>query len=163
MIKGVPLIVIDTRRIDLAKYAKYHLQVRPGTNVALLNLMARHILDAGLMDADFISLRCEGWSEVEIGFRSIDIERMIEITGLDRELVKAAAIEYASANSAMCVHGLGVTEHEQGAKCVMSITNLVMMTGHIGRPGTGMNPLRGQNNVQGFHATIRLCSSRLFG
>ncbi len=149
VMKGVPLIVIDPRRIELAKYAKYHLQLRPGTNAAILNLMARNILDAGLVDTDFISRRCEGWVEVEKGLRALDIDRMTEITGVDRKLVKAAAIEYASADAAMCFHGLGVTEHEQGAKCVMLIANLVMMTGNIGRPGTGMNPLRGQNNVQG--------------
>jgi formate dehydrogenase major subunit len=149
VIQGVPLIVIDPRRIELAKYAKYHLQARPGTNAALLNLMARFILDAGLVDRDFISRRCEGWADLENGLRRLDIERMAEITGVDRELVKSAAIEYASANAAMCFHGLGVTEHEQGAKSVMLIANLVMMTGNIGRPGTGMNPLRGQNNVQG--------------
>jgi formate dehydrogenase major subunit len=148
-IQGLPLIVIDPRHIELAKYAKYHLQNRPGTNVALLNLMARFILDAGLVDTDFISRRCEGWAEVENGLKMLDVERMAEITGVDRELVKSAAIEYASAVAAMCFHGLGVTEHEQGAKSVMLIANLVMMTGNIGRPGTGMNPLRGQNNVQG--------------
>lgn len=149
VMKGAPLILIDPRRIELAPYAKHHLQLRPGTNVALLNLMARFILDAGLVDQEFIARRCEGWAEFEAGLRALDIGEMEKITGVDREHVRAAAIEYASADAAMCFHGLGVTEHEQGAKSVMLISNLAMMTGNIGRPGCGVNPLRGQNNVQG--------------
>jgi formate dehydrogenase major subunit len=147
--KGVPLIVIDPRRVELAVHAKHHLRPRPGTNVALLNLMARFILDAGLVDADFIARRCEGWPEWEAGLRALDVAEMARITGVDAELARAAAIEYASADAAMGFHGLGVTEHEQGSKAVMLVCNLAMMTGNLGRPGTGVNPLRGQNNVQG--------------
>ncbi|MCB1211460.1 MAG: formate dehydrogenase subunit alpha, partial [Verrucomicrobiales bacterium] len=149
VMKGTPLIVIDPRKIELTPYAKHHLQLRPGTNVALLNLMARFILDAGLVKTDFVRQRCENWDEFEAGLRALDIDAIEQITGVDRELVRAAAIEYASANAAMSFHGLGVTEHEQGAKTVMLISNLAMMTGNIGRPGVGVNPLRGQNNVQG--------------
>jgi len=149
VMKGTPLIVIDPRKIELTPYAKHHLQLRPGTNVALLNLMARFILDAGLVKTDFVKQRCENWEEFEAGLRALDIDAIEKITGVDRELVRAAAIEYASASAAMSFHGLGVTEHEQGAKTVMLISNLAMMTGNIGRPGVGVNPLRGQNNVQG--------------
>ena len=149
VMKGTPLIVIDPRKIELTPYAKHHLQLRPGTNVALLNLMARFILDAGLVKTDFVKQRCENWDEFEAGLRALDIDAIEKITGVDRELVRAAAIEYASASAAMSFHGLGVTEHEQGAKTVMLISNLAMMTGNIGRPGVGVNPLRGQNNVQG--------------
>jgi formate dehydrogenase major subunit len=149
VMKGVPLIIIDPRRIELVPYAKYHLQLRPGTNVALLNMMARFILDEGLVDNDFITKRCENWAELEAGLRALDIDELERITGVDRDLAKAAAIEYASADAAMSFHGLGVTEHSQGAKTVMLIANLAMMTGNIGRPGVGVNPLRGQNNVQG--------------
>ncbi len=147
--KGVPLIVIDPREIEITPYAKHHLQLRPGTNVALLNMFSYYILEAGLVDQDFINNRCENWEELEAGLKSLDLDEIEKLTGVDRELVKAAAIEYASAKGAMSFHGLGVTEHSQGSKTVMLIANLAMMTGNIGRRGVGVNPLRGQNNVQG--------------
>lgn len=149
VMKGTPLIVIDPRRIELVPYAKHHLQLRPGTNVALLNMFARCILDAGLVKTGFVRSRCENWEEFEAGLRALDLDDLEKITGVDKELVRAAALEYAGAEAAMSFHGLGVTEHEQGAKTVMLISNLAMMTGNIGRPGVGVNPLRGQNNVQG--------------
>jgi len=149
VMKGVPLIVIDPRKIELVPYAKHHLQLRPGTNVALLNLFARFILDAGLVDTEFVRKRCENWDAFESGLRELDIDELEKITGVDKELVRDAALEYAASEAAMSFHGLGVTEHEQGAKTVMLISNLAMMTGNIGRPGVGVNPLRGQNNVQG--------------
>ncbi len=149
VMKGVPLIVIDPRRIEIVPYAKYHLQLRPGTNVALLNMFARCILDAGLVKQDFVKKRCEHWEQFEAGLRTLDMDLMEDITGVDKELVRAAAIEYASAEGAMSFHGLGVTEHEQGSRTVMLISNIAMMTGNVGRPGVGVNPLRGQNNVQG--------------
>ena len=149
IMKGTPLIVIDPRKIELVPYAKYHLQLRPGTNVALLNMFARFILDEGLVKKDFVEKRCENWAEFEAGLRALDIDELEKITGVGKELVRAAAIEYASSEAAMSFHGLGVTEHEQGARTVMLISNLAMMTGNIGRPGVGVNPLRGQNNVQG--------------
>ncbi|MBB5031269.1 formate dehydrogenase subunit alpha [Prosthecobacter vanneervenii] len=149
IMKGTPLIVIDPRKIELVPYAKHHLQLRPGTNVALLNMFARCILDAGLVKTDFIKKRCENWEEFEAGLRALDLAELEKITGVSIDLVRAAAIEYASAEAAMSFHGLGVTEHQQGAKTVMLISNLAMMTGNIGRPGVGVNPLRGQNNVQG--------------
>ncbi|MFO1482507.1 MAG: formate dehydrogenase subunit alpha [Verrucomicrobiaceae bacterium] len=149
IMKGTPLIVIDPRKIEIVPYAKYHLQLRPGTNVALLNMFARCILDAGLVKQDFVKKRCENWEQFEAGLKALDLDELEKITGVDKELVRAAAIEYASSEAAMSFHGLGVTEHEQGAKTVMLISNLAMMTGNIGRPGVGVNPLRGQNNVQG--------------
>lgn len=147
--KGIPLIIIDPREIEITPYAKHHLQLRPGTNVALLNMFSYYILEAELMDQDFIDHRCENWDELKNGLLSLDLDETEKLTGVDREQVKAAAIEYASAKSAMSFHGLGVTEHSQGAKTVMLIANLAMMTGNIGRRGVGVNPLRGQNNVQG--------------
>ncbi len=147
--KGVPLIIIDPRVIELAPYAKHHLQLRPGTNVALLDMFAYYILEAGLIDQKFITQRCENWDEFEAGLRSLDLDELEKIHGVPREKVKAAAIEYASADNAMAFHGLGVTEHSHGAKTVMLIADLAMMTGNIGRPGVGVCPLRGQNNVQG--------------
>ena len=149
MMKGVPGIVIDPREIEITPYAKYHLQLRPGTNVAMLNMFSYYIWEAGLIDENFISSRCENWEEFKAGLESLDLDELERITGVDKELCKAAAVEYASADAAMSFHGLGVTEHSQGAKTVMMIANLAMMTGNIGRPGVGVNPLRGQNNVQG--------------
>lgn len=149
IMKGTPLIVIDPRKIELVPYASHHLQLRPGTNVALLNMFARCILDAGLVKQDFVKKRCENWDEFEAGLRALDMDALEKVTGVNREVVRAAAIEYASAEAAMAFHGLGVTEHEQGSKTVMLISNIAMMTGNIGRPGVGVNPLRGQNNVQG--------------
>jgi formate dehydrogenase major subunit len=147
--QGIPLIVIDPLRIDLARFAKYHLQNRPGTNVAVLNMFARYILDEGLIDHEFIESRTEDWSKFEKYLLEIDPAELEKICGVDRELVRAAAIEYASASSAMEFHGLGVTEHWQGTKAITLISNIAMMTGNIGKEGSGVNPLRGQNNVQG--------------
>ena len=148
-LKGVPLIIIDPREIELVPFATHHLQLRPGTNVALLDMLAYYIWEAGLTDQEFITKRCENWAEFEAGLKSLDLDALERIHGVPREKVKAAAIEYASAENAMAFHGLGVTEHSHGSKTVMTIANLAMMTGNIGRPGVGVNPLRGQNNVQG--------------
>ena len=149
VMKGIPLIVIDPRRIEIAPYAKHHLQLRPGTNVPLLNMLSRYIIEEGLVDEEFVSKRCENWETLKAGLLSLDLDEIEKTTGVPREEVRAAAITYASAEAAMSFHGLGVTEHSQGAKTVMLIANLAMMTGNIGRPGVGVNPLRGQNNVQG--------------
>jgi formate dehydrogenase major subunit len=146
---GVPLIVIDPLRIELARYAKYHLQNRPGTNVSVLNMFARFILEEGLADEEFISSRTEGWDDYKKYLSGLNIESLEKNCGVDRELVRAAAIEYATAGAAMEFHGLGVTEHWQGTKAITLISNIAMMTGNIGKEGAGVNPLRGQNNVQG--------------
>ena len=147
--KGKKLIVIDPREIHLAKYADHHLQLRPGTNVAVLNMMLYYIVSEGLADMDFIENRCEGFDEFYKGVMSMDIAELERISGVPREDIKAAAITYASAEAAMSFHGLGVTEHYQGTFSVMLIADLAMVTGNIGRRGVGVNPLRGQNNVQG--------------
>ncbi|MBK9152192.1 MAG: formate dehydrogenase subunit alpha [Saprospiraceae bacterium] len=147
--KGKTTIVVDPRRIELAKYATYHLQLRPGTNVALLNMMLYYIMTEGLEDKDFISRRTEGYESFKSHVLSQNIDELEEITGVPKELVKKAAIAYATAPNAMSFHGLGVTEHSQGTFTVMLIADLAMITGNIGRPGVGVNPLRGQNNVQG--------------
>jgi formate dehydrogenase major subunit len=149
LMKGVTGILIDPRRIELAPYMKHHLQLRPGTNVALLNMFAYYIWEAGLVDREFIEKRCENWETFENGLKSLDLDQLERIHGVPREQVRAAALDYAKAEAAMEFHGLGVTEHSQGAKTVMLIANLAMMTGNVGRPGCGVNPLRGQNNVQG--------------
>ncbi len=148
-ISGKPSIVIDPRRTEMARYATYHLQLRPGTNVAVLNMMLHYIIKEGLEDKNFIETRTEGYEEFRNHLMNLDMAAMEEISGVDRELVRKAAIAYATAPNAMSFHGLGVTEHSQGTFAIMQITDLAMITGNIGRRGVGVNPLRGQNNVQG--------------
>lgn len=147
--KNHNMIVIDPRRTELARYAKYHLPLRPGTNVALLNMMLYYIVEEGLVDKEFIDNRTEGYDEFEAKIRGLNVDEMEKVTGVDRNLVREAAIAYATAGNAMSFHGLGVTEHFQGTFTVMQIADLAMITGNIGRRGVGVNPLRGQNNVQG--------------
>ena len=146
---GATLIVIDPVRTELARMADHHLQLKPGTNVAVLNMIQYYIVEAGLVDHEFIKERCEGGEEFLEQIKDLDVDAMAKISGLDKDDVKAVALAYASAKNAMEFHGLGVTEHSQGTKTVMLISNLAMMTGNLGRPGVGVNPLRGQNNVQG--------------
>lgn len=149
MMKGVPSIVIDPRRIELAKYATYHLQLKPGTNVALLNMMLYYIISEGAEDKEFIAKRTEGYDELKSEIMKLDMDELSTITGVRKELVREAALAYAKAKCAMEFHGLGVTEQYQGTFTVQLIADLVMITGNIGKKGGGLNPLRGQNNVQG--------------
>jgi len=147
--KGTTLIVIDPRRTELARYAQHHLQLRPGTNVAVLNMMMYYIVKENWMDQSFIDNRTEGYLDFKTSLMALDIDKMEAVSGVPRGQVKAAAKAYATSASAMSFHGLGVTEHTQGTFTVMQIAELAMLTGNIGRPGVGVNPLRGQNNVQG--------------
>ncbi len=147
--KGKTMIVIDPRRTELAKYAQYHIQLRPGTNVAVLNMMMYYLVQEQLIDNQFISNRTEGFEDFKQELLKLDLEKMEQVSGVSRELVREAAIAYGSAGNAMSFHGLGVTEHSQGTFTVMQIAELAMLTGNIGRKGVGVNPLRGQNNVQG--------------
>jgi formate dehydrogenase major subunit len=147
--KGKPAIVIDPRRTELARYATYHLQLRPGTNVAMMNMLLYYIISEKLEDKQFIQNRTEGYEELKKHVLAMDMDEHASITGVDKNLVRKAAIAYATAPNAMSFHGLGVTEHSQGTYTVMLIADLAMITGNIGRRGVGVNPLRGQNNVQG--------------
>jgi len=147
--KGKTTIVVDPRKIELARYATYHLALKPGTNVALLNMMLYYIIKEGLEDTNFIDKRTEGYQTFKDQILSLDMDELSEITGVEKDLVRRASMAYATANNAMSFHGLGVTEHTQGTFTVMLISDLAMITGNIGRPGVGVNPLRGQNNVQG--------------
>ena len=142
-------IVIDPRRTELAKYATHHLALRPGTNVAVLNMMMYFIIAEGLVDDNFIKNRTEGYEDFKKELLTINLTELEKVSGVNREDVREAAIAYATAPNAMSFHGLGVTEHSQGTFTVMQIADLAMMTGNIGRRGVGVNPLRGQNNVQG--------------
>lgn len=142
-------IVIDPRRTELANYATYHLQLRPGTNVAMLNMLLYYIISEGLEAKEFIEARTEGYEDFKANILKLNMDELSAITGVDKELARKAAMAYASAPNAMSFHGLGVTEHSQGTFTVMQIADLAMITGNIGRRGVGVNPLRGQNNVQG--------------
>ena len=149
LMKGCTGIVIDPREIELAKYAQYHLQLRPGTNVALLNMMLYYIITEGWEDGEFVNNRTEGYEDFKAEILKVDMDEMEKITGVDRNLVKEATYAYAYAKAAMEFHGLGVTEHTQGTFTVQLIADLAMITGNIAKKGGGVNPLRGQNNVQG--------------
>jgi formate dehydrogenase major subunit len=153
--QGAKLIVADPRKIDLVRSphieAQHHLRLMPGTNVALINAMAHVVVTEGLVDREFVAERCEDFSEWErfISGPEHSPEAVEEITGVPAAEVRAATRLYASAPNATIMYGLGVTEHSQGSTMVMGMANLAMATGNIGREGVGVNPLRGQNNVQG--------------
>ena len=149
VMKGKKLIVLDPVTTEVAKLADYHIKLRPGTNVAVLNMMLHFILKYKMYDKKFIDNRTEGFETFVKEILRQDVDKLAEVAGVDKQLVKEAAIAYATAKNSMEFHGLGVTEHEQGSKTVMLIADLAMITGNIGRPGVGVNPLRGQNNVQG--------------
>ncbi|MCC6267960.1 MAG: formate dehydrogenase subunit alpha [Dehalococcoidia bacterium] len=154
---GADLIVIDPRRIDLVQQphikAKYHLGLRPGTNVAVINALAHVVVTEGLVDEAFVAERCDpaafnSWRAFIAEERHAP-EAVETLTGVPAEAVRGAARLYATAANAAIYYGLGVTEHSQGSTMVMGMANLAMATGNLGRAGVGINPLRGQNNVQG--------------
>ncbi len=155
---GAKLIVIDPRRIDLVKSAHveaaHHLPLRPGTNVAVITALAHVIVTEGLVDEAFIRGAATGRDFQDYAaFVSSDPRtaprRPSLLTGVPAEELRAAARLFATGGNGAIYYGLGVTEHCQGSTTVMGIANLAMLTGNIGRPGVGVNPLRGQNNVQG--------------
>ncbi|HEX4049586.1 MAG TPA: formate dehydrogenase subunit alpha [Steroidobacteraceae bacterium] len=155
--QGARLIVVDPRSIDLVRSphvrAEHHLQLKPGTNVAMLNSLAHVIVTEGLVKEDFVRARCEieafdKWRAFVAHGRNSP-EAMESVTGVPATAVRAAARLYATGGNGAIYYGLGVTEHSQGSTAVIGIANLAMATGNIGRPGVGVNPLRGQNNVQG--------------
>jgi len=155
--EGAKVIVIDPRRIDLVRSAhvkaSYHVPLRPGTNVAVLTALAHVIVTEGLFNEAFIRERCD-WSEFQdwasfVALPENSPEAVGKLANVDPELIRGAARLYATGGNAAIYYGLGVTEHSQGSTSVMAIANLAMATGNIGRPGVGVNPLRGQNNVQG--------------
>lgn len=155
--QGAKLIVIDPREIEIVRAphidAAYHLALTPGTNVAMMNALAHVVVTEGLLDEAFVRNRCEQpafaqWREFILRPENSP-EAVAEITGVPAESIRGAARLYANAPNGAIYYGLGVTEHSQGSTTVMGIANLAMLTGNIGRAGVGVNPLRGQNNVQG--------------
>lgn len=149
VLRGAQLIVIDPRRTELAALADVWLRPNPGTNVALLSSLAFVIVSENLIDAEFIAARTEGFSGFREGLRGCSPEETQHVTGVPAIQVRRAARLYAAATAPLQLHGLGMTEHFQGSEGVMCLVNLALLRGAVGRFGAGVNPLRGQNNVQG--------------
>lgn len=143
------LIVADPRRISLAGIAEIHLRQRPGTDVALINGMMHAILEQGLEKADFVGLRTEGFDALRQAVEECPPSLAAKITGVPEEDIRRAARLYAGAQSAAIVYAMGITQHSTGTDNVLTLANLAMLTGNVGRERSGVNPLRGQNNVQG--------------
>ena len=146
---GAKLIVIDPRRTELAQLADVHLQLNPGSNVAVINALQHVVLKEGLTDADFIAAHTEGFDALESALDDATPEWAGEISSVAAEDIRAAARLYAGSGTSMVLWGLGVTEAGHGSNAVFGLINLSLMTGNMGRLGTGTNPIRGQNNVQG--------------
>lgn len=146
---GAKLIVADPRRTELAKRADIYLPLRPGSDIALLNAMMNYIIAEGLHDERFIRDRTEGFPQLKEVLSRYPLERGAEASGLPAELIRAAAEAYARNSPASIVYCMGITQHHIGTGNVISIANLAMLTGNVGKEASGVNPLRGKNNVQG--------------
>jgi formate dehydrogenase alpha subunit len=147
--RGTRLIVADPRRIHLVRFADIWLRHKPGTDIALLMGMMKIILDEGRHDLSFIEERCEDFDDFKESLAEFDVDFVEKTTGVPREMIIKAARMYAEGDPSAILYTLGITEHSHGTDNVMALANLAMLTGNIGQPGSGVNPLRGQNNVQG--------------
>jgi len=147
--KGAKIIVADPRKNQIADLAHLYVRHKPGTDVALLNGMMRVILDQGLEDQAFIQEKTEDFEAFKSQIETVNLDAVANITGVPAEDIEALALAYAQAGKASIVYCMGITQHTSGVDNVKSLANLAMLTGNIGKPGTGVNPLRGQNNVQG--------------
>jgi formate dehydrogenase alpha subunit len=146
---GTKLIVANPQRIDLCRFATVFLQHRCGTDVALVMGMCRVIVDEGLEDSSFIMERCEGFENFRKSLADFDLDTVERITGVSREKIREAARIFATCKPQATFWSMGITQHSHGTDNVLALANLVLLTGAIGKPSTGVNPLRGQNNVQG--------------
>jgi formate dehydrogenase alpha subunit len=146
---GAKLIVIDPRSIQIAKKASLHLRQKPGSDVAWINGMMHVIINEGLADADFVGERTEGYDELKALVAEYTPEKAEAISSIPADGLREAARAYAKADRAAIVYAMGITQHTTGHDNVRSLANLAMLTGNVGRESTGVNPLRGQNNVQG--------------
>ena len=146
---GAKILVADPRKNQIAAFAHQFVQHKPGTDVALLNGIMKVILDEGLEDKDFIKKHTEDFEAFKSLIDQVDLEQISQITGVSKEEIQKMALVYAEADKAVIIYCMGITQHTTGVDNVKSLANLAMLTGNIGRPGTGVNPLRGQNNVQG--------------
>ena len=147
--RGTRLIVADPRDIGLTKYADIHLKLRPGTNVAFANGMMHVLIEEDLVDSDYIRDHTEGFAELKALTADYTPEKVGELCHIDPDKLREAARMYAKARRTPIIYCLGVTEHSTGTEGVMCLSNLALLTGKLGKPGCGVNPLRGQNNVQG--------------
>jgi formate dehydrogenase major subunit len=147
--RGATLIVMDPRQTELARHATHALQFRPDSDVALLNAIANVIVTEGLVNEAFIAARTEGYEAFRANVLAATPEAMSPVCGIDAETIRAVARTYAKSRAAMIFWGMGVSQHTHGTDNVRCLIALALMTGQIGRPGTGLHPLRGQNNVQG--------------
>jgi formate dehydrogenase alpha subunit len=146
---GTKLIVANPREIELVQYAALWLQHNPGSDVALLMGMMRVIVDENLYDKDFIEARCENFDAFKDSLKEFDLERVEKITGVPKDKIVEAARIYATDKPSTILYAMGITQHTHGTDNVIATANLAMLTGNVGKPSTGVNPLRGQNNVQG--------------
>jgi formate dehydrogenase alpha subunit len=146
---GAKLIVANPKEIDLCRHATIHLQHRPGTDVPLVMGMVRVIMDEGLADMDFIKARCENYDEFTASLAEFDLANVEKVTGVSAELISQAAKMYAQNSPAAILYCMGITQHSHGTDNVWSLSNLALVTGNLGKVSAGVNPLRGQNNVQG--------------
>ena len=146
---GSKLIVVNPKEIDLTRIADHFLRLKPGTDVPLLMGMARIIHEEGLYDKSFVEARCEGFDAFVESLAAFDMDSVEKVTGVPKDQIAAAARCYASGQPASILYCMGVTQHVQGTDNVLAVSNLAMLTGNIGKPSSGVNPLRGQNNVQG--------------
>jgi formate dehydrogenase alpha subunit len=146
---GAKLIVANPLRIPMVRYAQLFLQHRPGTDLALIMGIARVIVDQKLQDEPFIRERCENFEAFKESLAPFNLEYVEEVTGVPAELIVEAACLYAGSKPSAILYAMGITQHTHGTDNVMAVGNLAMLTGNIGKPGSGVNPLRGQNNVQG--------------
>jgi formate dehydrogenase major subunit len=147
--KGVKFVYADPRRSELARHATYFLQFKPDTDVALLNAMMHTIVHEGLVDEDFIKSRTIGYDELKKNVEGYSPEAMAPVCGIPAETIKEVARLYATSKGSMILWGMGVSQHVHGTDNARCLIALCLMTGQVGRPGTGLHPLRGQNNVQG--------------
>jgi formate dehydrogenase alpha subunit len=147
--QGATLLVVDPRKTELAALAARHLSIKPGSDIALLNSMAQVIIAENLYAHEFVAEHTEGFDKLNEAVAPYTPEVVSEVTGLPADAIRATAREYATAQRASILYTMGVTQHTSGTHTVLAAANLAMLCGQIGRPGTGVNPLRGQNNVQG--------------
>lgn len=146
---GAHLVIVDPRRLEMARFAELNLNLRPGTDVVLFSAMARYILERGWEDRAFVEARTEGFEAWRDRLGPFTIEFAAHATGLAPEAIREAARLYATQGPSVILWTLGITEHENGSDNVSSLVHLALVTGNVGRPGTGLDPIRGQNNVQG--------------
>lgn len=148
-LQGAQLVVVDPRVTRLAKLADQHMQLKLGSNIALINAMLHVIIKENYLDEDFIKARCDGFEHLAEHVKNITPESVENITGVSSQLIRLVAQSYSQAKRAMIFYGMGITQYMSGTNNVISLANLALVCGHVGKAGTGINPLRGQNNVQG--------------